>query len=364
MIRLSAEPHSDPSISAEAVAINVVVESLGAELSRRNSRLATDGLLDADFERQTRAILREAFSQLQHLSPELPHLVTVEYGSAASMVETAHIRAAQDIHPAEPLMAAEALFGVALPIVRDVIVQRTPDADLVVVARTLHHAVWRRFPPGAISYVEVLRARLSTAHQESRRRVSLELHDRVAHGIAAGIQRIELSTLNGGADPSTELVEALSIFRAALDDVQDLALELRQRVGDRSLDQALAEYIVNAGDVPPPVRLKVDGTNLPLSASVAEEAFTIVLEALRNARTHAVGASGIDVHVRWEERMLSIDVTDDGPGFDPTNVHTRAIGLSGMEERARAIGARLQISASSGGTTVSLSLPLEPTVLA
>lgn len=349
---------------AESRATERIIEQLNFELLRRRSRLASDARLDLDFERQTRRILEETFVQLRDLSPDLPPLVTVEYGTPAEMLETARVRADQDIHPAEPLMAAEALFGVALPLVVEVVQERTAGADIVAIARTLHHAVWRRFPPGAIHYVEILRTRLSNAHQESRRRISLELHDRIAHGIATGIQRVELSRMGSGSGPvgqNRELDRAITIFRSALADVQDLALALRQRVGDRSIDMALREYIANSCTMKPETRFTVEGESMKLSESIAEEAFTIVLEAIRNSRTHAVGASFIDVHVRWALWGLSIDVTDDGQGFDPNVVRSRSIGLIGMQERSEAIGARLSVVVSGKGTTVSLVLLVGPT---
>ena len=57
-------------------------------------------------------------------------------------------------------MAADLLFGVALPFVADAVAEAGGQRRDLDVARALHHAIWRRFPPGAIAYVEVLRDQL------------------------------------------------------------------------------------------------------------------------------------------------------------------------------------------------------------
>jgi signal transduction histidine kinase len=310
---------------------------------------------------QCRSILAETFTQLREMSSIPGSLVSVEYGSAEAMAVTASVRAGQGVHPAEPLMAAEALFGIALPFVVDVARARSESLDGVTVARVLHHATWRRFPPGAIEYVEILRTKLSSAHQESRRRISLELHDRIAHGVAAGIQRIELMAMvlgDGGTVTRETLEDASRILRASLVEVQDLALELRQRVGERSIDAAIAGYLDDTEDLVPITSLSVIGVGQVLKASVAEEAFTIVLEAVRNARTHATGATRIDLLVHWTPDDLVIVVTDDGEGFDPSNVRARGIGLIGMKERADVIGAQLDVTSMPGGTKVLLQIPI------
>ena len=55
----------------------------------------------------------------------------------------------------------------------------------------------------------------------------------------------------------------------------------------------------------------------------------------------------------------SVEVTDDGIGFDPDapELRSRHLGLTSMEERARELGGRLRIrSAPGAGTTVRIEL--------
>jgi len=56
---------------------------------------------------------------------------------------------------------------------------------------------------------------------------------------------------------------------------------------------------------------------------------------------------------------LLVEVVDDGVGFDPGGVEMRSrhLGLTSMEERARELGAKLEIRSAPGeGTTVRLDV--------
>jgi signal transduction histidine kinase len=80
----------------------------------------------------------------------------------------------------------------------------------------------------------------------------------------------------------------------------------------------------------------------------------IVHEALGNAIRHA-GATHIAVHVS----PSGVEVADDGVGFEPdsTELRSRHLGLTSMEERARELGGHLEIRSAPGtGTTVRLDV--------
>ena len=85
----------------------------------------------------------------------------------------------------------------------------------------------------------------------------------------------------------------------------------------------------------------------------------IAHEAIHNALRHA-DASKITVRLREEDDRLTLEVADDGSGFDPARPELRSkhLGLTSMEERARELGGRFEIRSSQGaGTTVALEVP-------
>lgn len=346
-----ARPHAD------------VVATIAAEVTRRlrprSSRMVTPAGLDPDFAINVRAILNEATELVR--DPEFSRLpaVAIDYSSSPEFDRTGRLRADQNLHPAESLMAAEVLFDVALPLLADdCMSDEAFEADAIGVARALHHAIWRRFPPGAVAYAESLRQRLSAAHQESRQRLSRDLHDRVAHTIAAGNQRVELAASEPELPDSVagSLSDGAAILRAALVEVRDLAVELRARVGQSSIDDAIRSYVQNM----PASQASVEVSGQPwrLRPWLAEELLAIVVEALRNAKEH--GEALVRVIVEWSPNELEIKVCDQGPGFNRATVRPGAIGLAGMAERAEMIGARFVIDTAPGhGTTVRVGVRSE-----
>jgi signal transduction histidine kinase len=67
------------------------------------------------------------------------------------------------------------------------------------------------------------------------------------------------------------------------------------------------------------------------------------------------------VRLRQDDGRLTLEVADDGSGFDPglPELRSKHLGLTSMEERAKELGGRLEIrSARGSGTTVALEVPV------
>lgn len=262
-------------------------------------------------------------------------------------------------HPAGAMLAAEVLYDAYLPeFVAEV--GATTTHDVLRATRALHAAIWSRFPAGAIAYTEALRQRVTSAHMDSRTQIARDLHDRVAHGILAGLQRIDLTLLTDPPAPArtTQLEDAARLLRSALGEVQDLAVALHARVGDDHLDAALARHARDLLPADSAVEIVSEGTPDTLPNWKAEEALTILLEALTNWRKHAPG-SAVAVRFRWEQHSVTVTVSDDGPGFDTTTAADGRLGQLTMRERAGLVGAALAVDSAPGaGTTVRLTIPL------
>jgi signal transduction histidine kinase len=85
-------------------------------------------------------------------------------------------------------------------------------------------------------------------------------------------------------------------------------------------------------------------------------------EAVANARRHA-GATRISVTLTYFDDEISLDVADDGRGFDTAAApRSGGLGLLGMRERAEAVGGSVSIESTLGeGTAVAIILPaIEP----
>ena len=79
-------------------------------------------------------------------------------------------------------------------------------------------------------------------------------------------------------------------------------------------------------------------------------------EALANVRKHAA-AQAVDVLLRYESSTVSLEVTDDGQGFEPAQVNG-GYGLRGMRERLGQAGGRVEVRSAPGtGTCVLAEVP-------
>ncbi|WP_420368252.1 sensor histidine kinase [Curtobacterium sp. L1-20] len=261
-------------------------------------------------------------------------------------------------HPAGAMLAAEVLFDAYLPVFVDEVGASTTE-ELLRATRALHAGIWSRFPAGAIAYTEALRQRVTTANLDSRTRIARDLHDRVAHGVLAGLQRLDLVLLTDPpADARTEQLEAAGrLLRSALADVQDLAVALHARVGEDLLDDAVRRHVADLFPGDDLLTVTTTGSPARLPNWKAEEALTIVLEALTNRRKHAPG-SRCTVSFTWSTHDVVIAVADDGPGFDRGDRADGRLGQHTMRERAAVIGAVLDVSSAPGaGTAVRLTVP-------
>ncbi len=204
-----------------------------------------------------------------------------------------------------------------------------------------------------------------------RVRIARELHDVVAHHIsmiavqaetarlttpglpAAGAQR--LAEIGDSARASlTEMRRLLGVLR---DDTRTVRAARHPQPGLEQLNELLDEARDASGAG---TRLIVSGSPMTLDPGVELAAYRIVQEALTNARRHASGAA-VDVELTFTDDALRVRVRDNGPGAvfdDGLTADEAGHGLSGMRERALAVGGELRIGpAAPTGFLVEALLP-------
>lgn len=104
-----------------------------------------------------------------------------------------------------------------------------------------------------------------------------------------------------------------------------------------------------------------DVERLELPPAIEIQLVRIVQEALANVRKHA-RAAHVTVRLSLIGGVLTIEIADDGQGFDP-GLETRTgwprFGLQTMRERAQAVGGRFELESERGaGTRISVSVPV------
>jgi len=111
----------------------------------------------------------------------------------------------------------------------------------------------------------------------------------------------------------------------------------------------------------PAFRVTEEGEKQTLSPILQDEVYRIVRELLRNAFRHAE-AQQIEAEIRYDHARLRLRIRDDGKGIDPKVLQDGGRaghwGLPGIRERAKQIGARLDLWSEAGaGTEVELTIP-------
>jgi len=157
-----------------------------------------------------------------------------------------------------------------------------------------------------------------------------------------------------------ERLRALS--RQALDELRSLILGLRPpELEHDGLEGTLRKEVAMLARVHGvAIDLEVEDQATGNSASGDRDLaiLRIAHEALQNALRHA-GAGHVVLRLARRADGLTVEVSDDGVGFDPSSgeLRSRHLGLTSMEERARELGGHLEIRSAPGvGTTVLLEL--------
>jgi signal transduction histidine kinase len=98
---------------------------------------------------------------------------------------------------------------------------------------------------------------------------------------------------------------------------------------------------------------------MTLNDTVSTGAFRILQEALTNVVRHS-GAHEVTILLRKRKNIFTMEISDDGKGIKKKDlVNPRSIGLTGMHERAHALGGTLVIMGVRGkGTSVTVTVPL------
>jgi len=217
----------------------------------------------------------------------------------------------------------------------------------------------------AVLGILVLVYRARVAHllemEHFRLRIASDLHDDIGSNLssislltemlqgqaaAGGLERRQLERIRAAAsDTIDSLREIIWLVDPTHERLPDLVCRL-QSLADQLLDAVPHTFTVH--DAMP---------DLPLDMSWMRNVLFAFKESLSNAARHA-SPTRVDVDVRFEGGWLSVEVLDDGVGFDSVEVR-RGHGRTNMRRRMEAVSGELEIvSAVGDGTAVRLSAPV------
>jgi len=208
-----------------------------------------------------------------------------------------------------------------------------------------------------------LSVRLSEMEEAERRKIAVELHDRVGQSLTALNINLNIikSRMKGGMIDGAEIciTDSFLLIEETTEQIRDIMSELRPpNLDDHGLVAALQWYasrhsrrsalkieIIGNEDAPrPPLELEM-------------VLFRIAQEALNNIIKHA-RANTATVEVAGDEQRTIMSIKDDGIGFDATpnamiQKKSSGLGLIAMQERISALGGSFEVKSSKGhGSTI------------
>jgi len=214
--------------------------------------------------------------------------------------------------------------------------------------------------------LQVLSRRLVEAQETERRHLARELHDELGQTLT--VAQLNLQTLMQAPGHSNDprLKASLEAVEHVLEQVHDLALNLRPSIlDDLGLEPALV-WLTNRQAELAGFRGEIQADDLVnrLDTVLETECYRIAQEALTNVVRHA-RANTVTVELRRESEHLHLRVRDDGIGFDVVAIREKAVrgaslGLLSMEERAALAGGQFEVNSSpEQGSEVHAWFPLK-----
>jgi two-component system sensor histidine kinase UhpB len=212
-----------------------------------------------------------------------------------------------------------------------------------------------------------LEHQLAAVQEEERAELARDLHDEIGPLLFA--VSVDLSVVQQDeAICGTPLAGRIDSIRDSIGrvyrEVKAILARLRPAtLVDLGLAQA-AESLVNFWQIRyPTVEFRLRTPAEGFGTKIDDAIYHLIQEGLSNALRHGK-PTRIDIGVNLDANEVLVEVSDNGVGLKP-EAHRAGFGLTGMQERVKALGGILSVknSASGGGVIVRARLPLRPPML-
>jgi NarL family two-component system sensor histidine kinase LiaS len=208
----------------------------------------------------------------------------------------------------------------------------------------------------------LLTQRQAMAVSQERNRLARDLHDSAKQQALAASFQLGTAITLFERDPQAareHLAEADALVDSVRKELTDLIHELRPPTMDgQNLADVLKEYAIEWAHRSG-IEIEVDVQEQDLLSLESEQTlYRIAQEALANVARHST-ANHVDLVLSYEAGVVTMEIADDGCGFDPRGEHA-GMGLASMRERAEALNGDVVIESEPGrGTHISVTLPVD-----
>ncbi|HSV52847.1 MAG TPA: CHASE3 domain-containing protein [Burkholderiaceae bacterium] len=281
--------------------------------------------------------------------------------TSTSRMERAQIQIGQSLHLARIGVAVVALVGLLAfyMYLRQTIALKQVDQRQQEALENERDRLGRLVKERTASLTE-LATHLQQVREDERGHLARELHDELGSLLtAAKLDVARLKSKLAGDAPEmalrlqhlTETLNSgIALKRRIIEDLRPSSLSNLGLVA--SLEILAREFAERSG-----LSVTTDVETVELDAATQLTVYRLVQESLTNVGKYA-RARQVTISLQDFEHHVSVEVQDDGAGFDVATIRPTAHGLAGMRHRVEAAGGRLSIaSAENAGTRVSAVLP-------
>jgi PAS domain S-box-containing protein len=214
----------------------------------------------------------------------------------------------------------------------------------------------------AVENVRLFAGVRGKAALEERQRLARELHDSVSqalYGITLGTKTARTLLEKNPDRVADPLDYVLSLAEAGQAEMRALIFELRPE--SLETEGLIAALEKQAAAIKARHEIEVDTVlcdEPEASLEAKEVVYRIAQEALHNIVKHARAAS-VQIKVECDSEWITLEVSDDGIGFDAQGDFPGHLGLRSMRERALRLGGTLEVDSTSGkGTRICAQIPI------
>ncbi len=205
--------------------------------------------------------------------------------------------------------------------------------------------------------------RIIKAQEQDRESFSNTLHDSIGHGLLVLKQGLEEVLKKSISSPAaSEKVRSLANYCGeVLSDVRGLSQDLHPHILTRLGLKAAIEATLERALPPTGIEWTVDihDTDKVLNIDFQLAILRCIQEAINNILKHAK-ASEVIILLHVHEKEVSVDIKDDGIGFDVGGNFSEGMGLGTMKGRAELLGGQLVIDSKPGaGTHIKIGIPVK-----
>lgn len=206
------------------------------------------------------------------------------------------------------------------------------------------------------------------AQEDERHRIAKDLHDSIIQNLVSAMFKGEIvhNYLDVDINKSKlELEILLNVIKDTIKELRNVIFDLMpMSLNDLGLNKSISQLtkdIMKINDITINLEQDIEPDNI--LSIIKLSVFRIIQEACNNVIKHAK-ANNINIILRYYENKLTLEVSDDGIGFDcESYIHNTdykcGLGLNIIKERTYLLSGKLDVKSDKNGTSLLFNIPLD-----